>query len=233
MTTRTQLGWLGGLIVLGLVLGFGCNPTLLPYFLSGGGEAMRDPQFQSLAPSKKDKVKREESKVVILAYSALDLRPEFVGLERDLSEKLAQQLKHGFEDNSEKVTLVPTSQVQAYKDRHPNWKTQDLREIGESFHADYLVYLELKSISFYKKGCFNMLYHGLADIGVTLVNVHDADTPEVNHDECHCEYPVGGREIPVEDLPAQKFRLDFLNDVATHLSWYFVPHALKDDISNK
>jgi hypothetical protein len=191
---------------------------------------MREPKFASLAPKKTDKPKRDQSRVVILAYSALDLRPEFVGLERELAEKLAQQLRHGFQENDEKVVLVPNSHVEAYKDKHFNWKSQDLHDIGKYFKADYVIYLELQSASFYETGAFNTLYHGRAKVEVSLVDVHQPELPDLYKEKCLCEYPVE-RPIQSDEMPMDKFRQLFLNDVARHLSWYFTAHPLKEDIS--
>jgi hypothetical protein len=228
MTTSARRWRLAGLILLAAAL-FGCNPMLLPYFLMPGRDAMKDPLFMSLAPKKGQDHK--ESKVLILGYSTLDLQPEFVGVDRELCDALAQQLRRGFKENDEKVSLVPTNQVEAYKDKHPDWKSKDLCEIGQHFSADYVIYFEIRSMSFYERGSSNTLYHGRADITIALLDVNDPDSGPSNKDEYICEYPRGDRPLLTEDINPRKFRLDFMNYIAKHLSWYFTAHPLQDDIS--
>jgi hypothetical protein len=229
MTTRTQTWLVAGMVLVGLLLGFGCDPTLLPYFLCGGPEALRDPKFQSLAPDKKKDGDRKESKVAILVYNSLDMRPEYVTLERDLAETLSQHLKKRIEHNDEKVTLVPSRQVETYKDKHPGWKAQELQEIGEALHADYVIFLEIQRMDFYEPGSGSMLYHGHAGIKVVLEDVHHPDDQRT--DVYLSDYPSKDRPIQAEDISAQKFRLDFLNRVGDDLSKYFSAYPLQDDLT--
>jgi hypothetical protein len=229
MATSARRWRLAGLILLAVVFGFGCDFGPLAYFLVGG-EAMKDPEFMSLAPDKKKDKDREESKVVIVSYSALDMRAEFIGVDRDLCQALAQQLKKGFTANKEKVTLVPASQVEAYKDRHPEWRTQRLEEIGEYFHADYVIYLELRSLSFYERGSGNTLYSGRANLHLELADVHDPSSNPLYQAEPVYDYPRG-HPIDTTDMPPRRFRLDFVNHMARQLSWYFTAHPAADDIT--
>jgi hypothetical protein len=215
---------LAGLILLAAVFGTGCNLIALPYFLlTGATGAKTDPKWP-LTPKEKGK----EVKVVILGWSALDVRPEFVRADRDISESLAQQLKRGFKDNDEKVTIVPVSQVEAYKDRHPDWKSMNLEDVGAAFNADYVIYLELHSLSLYEQGSGNMLYHGRTDVSITLVDVHDPTLR--SGDSPSYEYPVSKGPIAADDMTPRKFRQDFLAYIAKRLSWNFTAHPIDDDI---
>jgi hypothetical protein len=216
---------LAGLIVVAAALGTGCNLIALPYFLlTGAAGAMEQPKWP-LTPKEKSK----EVRVAIVGWTGLDVRPEFVRVDRDLCDLLSQQLKRSFKENGEKVSLVPLSQIEAYKDRHPDWKSMNLEELGQKFDADYVIYLELHSLSLYEQGSGNTLYHGRADVSVHLVNVNDPASESFQDDPSY-EYPVSKGPIAADDMTPRKFRLDFLTYIAKRLSWNFTAHPIDDDI---
>src|SRR5437870_941981 len=127
------------IVAIMLIAGFsaGCNLMALPFFLLPGMENKHEAKYK-LASADKEK----QVRVVILASAGLEMRPEFLKIDRELSRMLAVQLQEGFKQNSEKVTIVPTSQVERFKDEHPSWHSLDLEEIGKQFHADQVVNLE-------------------------------------------------------------------------------------------
>jgi hypothetical protein len=215
------------LIVLAVGLAPGCNLMSLPYFLLSG-EAKEAPKWPL-----KPKEKGQEVRVAILGYTGVDVRPEFIRVDRDLCELLAQQLKRSFKDNDEKVTIVPNSQVEAYKDRHPDWTHLNLADIGEQLGADYVIYLEIGALTLYEQGSGNLLYHGRTDLTVSLVDVHDpSGSPE--RDDPSYQYPVSrGGFVPADEMTSRKFRLDFLTYVAKHLSWKFTAHPMDDEIMSE
>ena len=109
----------------------GCNVMALPFFLLPGMDPKHDAKFK-LASADKEK----EVRAMILTSAGLEIRPEFLKIDRELSRMMAMQLQEGFKSNKEKVAIVPTSQVEKYKDEHPNWHSVDPEEIGKHFHAD-------------------------------------------------------------------------------------------------
>jgi hypothetical protein len=210
-------------ILLIASLSAGCNLMALPFFLIPG-ENKHEAKYKLASDDKEKQVR-----VVILASAGLEMRPEFLKIDRELSRMLAAQLQEGFKQNSEKVTIVPTSQVERYKDEHPNWHTQDLEEIGKHFHADQVVNLEINSISLYEPGSSNTLYRGRASISVSVVDVHEpTEGPKFRH-EYTCEYPRARGPIPAGDGNAAQFRQMFLTVVAKELSWLFTSHPVDDD----
>src|SRR6266540_1521108 len=149
MATLRHSGLLTALaLVLSAGLSAGCNMMALPYFLGlPGFEGKHDAKCK-LASDDKEK----EVKVLILASTGMETRPEFMRVDRDLAGMVAANLREGFKKNKEKVTLVPNSQVEKYKDDHPNWRRLDPMEIGKHFQADYVIDLEVNKITLYEPG---------------------------------------------------------------------------------
>src|SRR5947209_1447820 len=79
--------------------------------------------------------------------------PEFTTAERDLAGQLSQQLFQSFKDEKQAVSVIPGSKMQEFKSDHPGWKqSMDLKEIAQYFKVDYLIYLEIDSMSLYETG---------------------------------------------------------------------------------
>jgi hypothetical protein len=209
--------------LLGLAgLGAGCNPLLFPAFLFGP-EPREEARLKKLASSDKKK----EVKVVILPYlMGLETPQEFIGADYLLSDQLARHLKKLFEFNEEKVKIVPPQKVEDFKNKHAAWRKEvDLQEIGRHFKADYVIYLEISSLSLYEKGSANQIYRGRANIKVSVIDVSDAEDVPIPRDYSYV-YPSdarGGVAVDI-DTPPGVFRGQFLDYVAKQLAWLFSAH---------
>jgi hypothetical protein len=221
MTTARR--WrLSGWIVAAAALTAGCNPFLAPYFLLLGVEQKEEPEFR-IASKEKDK----EVTVVILASNGLETRPEFLLADVEISRLLAKKLEMAFEKNKELVKIVPLARINKFKDEHPNWQAMRPSEIGEEFEADYVINLEINSLTLYKPGSANSLFHGHAAISVDVVDVHEPDDGPKYRKELTCDYP-DGREIAVGDTHPQQFKLAFYHKLTTRLAWLFTAHPYDD-----
>lgn len=220
----TRSRWCLAGLVLATVLSTGCSLLSVPFFLLSGMNPKRDPQCR-LASDDKDK----EVKVVILAYSSLETRPEFLRADREISGFLVQQLQQRFKDNKEKVTLVPVNKVEKYKDEHPNWRSLDPQEIGQHFEADYVVDLSIDSLSLYEPGSANQLYRGRASVSIAVVDVTKPGEDPIYKEEYTTEFPRSRGPVPASDTNPQQFRLLFLKHIAKELAWRFTAHPTSED----
>jgi hypothetical protein len=204
----------------------GCNMMALPFFLI---PSLSDEKPKcDLVSKDKDK----EVKVVILASMGLETHPDLVRFDTDLSRLLAHTLQEAYKARKEKVTIVSNSRVEKYKDDHPNWQALSDIEIGKHFHADYVIVLEIGSLSIYEKGSSNTLYQGRAGISVKVVDLNANDDNRVKfEEEYRCEFPRGGRPVPAGDNDLAQFKRRFLNVAARELSWNFVAHPFDDETS--
>jgi hypothetical protein len=223
MATRRR--WLlPALLLVTLACTFGCNPLTFPFFL--GPESSIPPQLKKLASDDKT----QQVTAVVLTYSGLETRPEFLRADRDLGNLIVKQLRESFKDNGENVKLVPPSKVEEFKNTHPTWHTMELAEIGKHFDADYVIYLEIGHLSLYEPGSANSLYRGRADLTVNLVDVNQPDeAPDTK--ELNITYPTesGGMAIPAEDKSPQLFKAEFYKRLATQVAWQFTAHLTADD----
>ncbi len=202
-------------------LGMGCNPFLFPSFLFGP-----EPREEARLKKLGSKDKKKEIKVVILPDMGLETPGEFIGADYLLSDLLARQLKKLFEFNEEKVKIIPPHKVEEFKNTHASWrKNDDLREIGQHFKADYVIYLEINGLSLYEKGSANQLYRGRAKLRVSVVDVNDPEEMPIGRDYSYV-YPSDARGGMAADIdtPATVFREQFLNYVAKQVAWLFSAH---------
>lgn len=199
----------------------GCDPATMAYFLMP--ETKDAPELRRLASDDKKK----EVRVAILTHTQLETRPELIQADRQLAENLAKQLRERCAENKEKVTILPTRRVEEYKNAHPRW--HDPLEVGRELKVDYVIYLEINSLSLYEKGNSNLLYRGRASISVALVDVnHPDDNPEQT--EITAEYPSEARG-PIDasmDTSPMQFRAAFLTYVSKRLSWCFTGHSKRE-----
>jgi hypothetical protein len=193
----------------------GCDLGSLMYFIMP--EAREEAGMRHLASEDPKKVPR----VVIFTSMGLETRAEFLQADRQLSELLGKQLHALAAANGEHLAIVPTRQVEQFKNTHPRWRTMDPRDIAQAFNADYLIDLEISSLTLYEHGSGNSLLRGRADLTVTLVDAKNPDDTQVQKD-VHCVFPEAQGPIPAGfDANPMEFRQAFLGHVAKRLSWCF------------
>jgi hypothetical protein len=204
------------LLVGAVGLSAGCDLGALAYFLMP--ESREPAKMKGLASANVKKPTR----VMILTWAGLEMRSEFVNADRQLSEMLATKLSELAKENEEGLIVVPPRKVTDYKNSHPRWREMDLAEIGRQFGADYVVYLELHSMSMYEPGMANQLLRGRAQMTISLVDVrHPDDSP--TQVPFSTVYPSDARG-PIQagfDVQPMEFRQAFLAHIAKSLAYHF------------
>jgi hypothetical protein len=217
------LGVLGSL-VLGLA---GCDLASLAYFMMPDA---REPALIKDLGTPSNEKKKQENRVAILTYAGvMDLKMEFLHADRQLSDLLGKMIQKQCEDNDEKITMIPTRTVENFKNNHPDWRQMDLEEIGRQLKADYVIYLELNSLSLYEEGALRQLFRGRANVSISLIDVnHPDEMPE--QQILTCVYPTDAHgPMPVDaDTVPEQFRRKFLEYVAKRLTYYFTRYQKRD-----
>jgi hypothetical protein len=207
-----------------IILSTGCNILSLPFFIFGP-EPKVPPLLHRIAPENKEK----EATAVILVAGDLETRSELIRADRDLAQRLAHHLKEGCKYNEEKVRIVSPAKIDQFKSNHPDWQKWLPAEIGQHFKAEWVIHLEIDSLSLYERGSSNQLYRGRAEIKVSLIDVKN---PEDGPREKFYtgQYP-GEAKPPVEVSSSNslEFRRLFLDHVAEQISWYFTAHPTNKD----
>jgi hypothetical protein len=212
-----------GLLVGFVALGAGCDMGSMMYFLM---PETREPAILKDIASPDQK---NDTRVVIVTWAGLETRHEIVHADRELAEKLGTQLTELVRSNKGKLTVVPPRKVEQYKNTHPRWREMELADIGRQFDADYVIFLELHSITLYEPASANQLFRGRVQMTINLVDVHHPDDPQAQK-PFSTTYPSDARG-PVMvgfDSNVMQFREQFLTDVARSLSYYFAPYAKRE-----
>jgi hypothetical protein len=219
--TRERLR-LAGLLVAAAFLTTGCSVLQLPFFLMRG-EPKIDAMLVPLA-------EKGEAKILILTAAPPSIDTDFIRIENELTSKVVMHLKRLCEENKEEITFVSSSKVDKFKDEHPNWATDlDLVEIGKKFEADYVVYLDIETISMYEKGTGSYMYRGRSEIAVQVHAVKDEDAEPI-YETVTIEYPPSdlGAVASDEARPAD-FRQRFLDHMARKVAYLFTAHTTREE----
>jgi len=217
--------WRRFLLVLGLLgLAGGCNPLMAPFFIFSP-----EPTFPAEFHPLVAKDKSQEVRVAILTYMGMETNPELQHADRELTLLLAGKLQELCANNGEKVTVINPLKVEEYKNSHPDWNQQhvELETVGRDLRADYVIYVEINSLSLYQPGTARQFYQGKANLTLSLVNTHKPDDFSAPPRELPFSYPTESRggNIPVdEDMPPHVFRRNFFEFMARKLAWQFTAH---------
>ncbi|MGL4553318.1 MAG: hypothetical protein ACRC33_19300 [Gemmataceae bacterium] len=215
MAIMTRRGFLAAAAAVGLA---GCNFGSLAYFLMP--EQRLDAKLKHLAHADEKKKPR----VVVFTHAALDLDADFLHADREIAENLARDLKALAAVYKDKMDLVPQRQVEEFKNTHPSWRSQDMTDIGKKFNADYVIYLEIHSLSMKQPKNIQLL-SGNANLTIHLYDVKNPDETPMQQ-PFNFKYPPEERGgIPIDgDTHPTKFRQDFLERVAKKLVPYFAKY---------
>ncbi len=229
MRRNNRLRW----AVLGLfvvVASIGCNPLTAPFFFLYGFESKKYaecPLVPNWHDTDKKRPRDDEVKVLVIISSSANLPVDFIGVERTLGNMFEHQLTKGAKENKEKISVIPINKVEKFKAENPDWKGMSAHDLGKQFNADYVIDLEINSLSM--RTTSRTLYAGRGAIGVAVYDIHKGDREAIYSTVYTCEYPKG-RWTDATETTATKFRLDFLKRMAIDLSWKFVPHLVADDV---
>jgi hypothetical protein len=207
-------------VLLVMLLGMGCNPLLMPFQLFHLNDSRLPSEFDFYEKAKKAKNKKE-LRVVLLAYRGSGLSQEYIGTERDLANMFVNCVKAGFENNKEKVTIVSLNEVEKFKQRHDDWKSMDASQICKHFNADYMIDMEMASLSLYEPSSIPRQYRGRVKIQIHIMDA-DKDASELFAPYTYeYEYPGSEQSIPADEMGQDKFRQMFFQKIATGLTRLF------------
>jgi hypothetical protein len=228
VTLTKRWPWAAGIIgLLTLSLGIGCDMATLSYFLIPWADD-KEPAECKLTPPKG---KKETTVIIMASFAHLETRPEFQTVDKDLSDRVAGELKKRAEANKDKIKIIPYYQVKSYLNKELDPHLLDKREIGKHFQADYVINLEINSISLFE-GSYRQLFRGTTEIDVTVFDVNQpSGEGPIFENIYHTEYPSHGPLDAGGGNSVALFRSAFLNRLGKDLSRYFqpYPHDEKSD----
>jgi hypothetical protein len=197
----------------------GCDLATFSYFFS--------PEQRLPAKLKHLADKKTEPKVVILTYAQPAETADFIHADRQIAEMLGRNLQDFATNSEEKILILPQRRVEEFKNANPDWKRMSLASVGRRLGADYVIYLEINSLSLYEKLSNNSLFRGRASLTVSLTDVNKPDETPLQ-EPYSCTFPSAQGPVPVAiDTQPTQFRQAFLTHVARQLTYYFAmyPHS--------
>jgi hypothetical protein len=221
--------WRWVVLILGpLVLGIGCNPiSTMGFLLNPFADTKIPPECKLAAPNK------EVTVVILTTFGYGEVRPEFLTMDRELSECLAQQMRKRFEENRDKVVIVPHSQVRTYLAKNHNDPLLAKKQIGKHFHADYVINVEINKLGLYEPRSFSMLLHGTAEVAVTVLDVKQPEGEGTIFERTFSGQFPEDHVQQVSDISMAVFRGQFLDYVADKLTRYFAAYPVEERFGNK
>jgi hypothetical protein len=209
--------WFAGALSF-LSFALGCTPSslsmlLYPFF----------PEEKVPARCKLTKEKGESTVVVYATFARgavpLDLEPAA----NELADNVATQMRQRFAANKDKVIVIAPSKVRSYLNNHLGEAVAD-KEIGAHFKADYVVNLEIQTLSLYVPGSAKTLFRGDTSVAVAVTDVKaPADEARIFNEAYGAQYPSSGPKDAQGASPLQ-FRTMFVNKMGKDLSRWFASY---------
>jgi hypothetical protein len=199
----------------------GCNPLTGAFFMMFGVDDKTPAEFRIAGDGKKT------AHVLILTSMIQESRSELLGVERQLGAAINKQLEADCKLNKEKIKLVPVHKIEEFKNNNPSWRTMTATEIGRQFDVDYVVDVEVASLSLYEKDSRKRLYRGRGAITLAVIDVtKSADEGPAYQRRLSMEYPKARGPIPVDDeMTPDRFRELFIQRIARDVSWQLTSHV--------
>jgi hypothetical protein len=216
---------------LAAVFTLGCSPLSTIAFIFGD-----DPTKPAEYPlTFKDGPKKgKEVVVAVFISSAPGIGQPFAGSEGklayDIAKKLPEMAKLG--KTPQKLVVLEPSLVNKFKMDNPTWKQgMHPSEWGRKLHVDFVIDIQLESMSLYQPGSLNQLYEGQADV---TVDVYDVDVgpgePKYNY-VLPFKYPHT-HPLAVDNIPQNRFKQDFLEHLAAEISMKHIEHKISSGIAD-
>lgn len=191
--------------------GVGCNPISLAYFLFRGDQK---------APAEVPLVPKEGKKEVTVAVLVMASNPpiEFVGIDRDLAAAVGRKIAEQTKDSKHPMRVIDRSKLDKLK-KNPEYAAMSVADIGKAVGADYVVELNVVSVSLYEPGTGKLMYMGTATVEGA---VYDTATGEQS-----AKYFVQPRmeQKPASDVLIGQYKLKLLDRLADEITWKHVPHV--------
>jgi hypothetical protein len=227
-TSRRERAWrIGAVLLTTLFCCLGCDPAqMLNMMLTPFADFCQDPECPLT-------VKDKESNVVIIAtHDDVEDGTAFRGANDVVTRRLIALLENRYKEHKDKVKIVPFTKVQAYLNKNPDWVTKSKREIGKHFKADYVVFLEMGSMSMNEKGSNGTLFRGTVEINISVIDVNQDEGEGAKFEKAYaCTYPLSGAKGST-DVPAATFRGEFLEHIAKDLAVEFAPFETRNKVED-
>jgi hypothetical protein len=195
----------------------GCNPSTLNFLLMPFVDDKVPPACKLTDNDK------EVTVAILCTFASIETIPELLPVDNMLAERLAHEMRIRCKLNKEKIAFVPAARVRSLVNQYPDIS---LHKLGEKLKADYVIALEINSMTLYEKGSYQRLFRGSTEISVTAIDVSKpAGEGTILNEPYRRKYPgAANGPIDVAGSSEIEFRNLFINKVAQELARYFVAY---------
>jgi len=197
----------------------GCNPQMLNFVLMPFVDDKEPPKCKLASPDKK-----EVTVAIITSFAGLETRPEMMPIESELSERVAAEMRKLAKESKEKIQFVSSSKVRGIMNQDASGSLSR-QDIGQKLKADFVIDLQINSMTLFEKGSSNTLFSGRTEIVVTCMDVSKPRGEGVIFQEIYPRvYPGARGPIDAGSSSVLEFRTQFLNVISQELARYFLPY---------
>jgi hypothetical protein len=220
-----QYRWRWLLVMFGFFswISLGCNPATLSMLMIPWVDNKLDPEYKLFAEGK------ELTLVIVSNFASPQLQPDLQPAEMELAEKLSSFLRKRCVENKHKIKIVPYAEVRSYQVKQWVDGNPSPLDIGKKFKADFVLDLNIQSMSLYEKRAVTPLFRGETEITINLykVNATDGDHKVYNKD-----YRGEGAPTPFDagTTSAATFRGMFLTKVSRDISKLFIAYPPEERV---
>ncbi len=218
MATKWRNRFLVG--TLALVAAMGCNPIVSLSYLFNNGDPKTPPEYPlTPQPSRK----HEEVRIVVITSARPGLN-EFRGIDQSLNTEFKRALENMAKETKEKITVLSNMPLSRYREEHPEWQSHHPIDIGKQFGADYVIDMEVLSISLFKPGTNRSLLQGKVAIALSAYDLSKREKVPALEQEYTTTYPAS-HEMDADSISLPGFRQKMLQRIASDLAIKFIPHT--------
>lgn len=222
---KIERRWRWAAVILGaFVSSIGCSPATMLMFLNPWDD-------HNLPPLYELKTTKKCVTVVLNSFFAnVEIRPELLAADRELNNRVATHLQQRFRANKDPIKIISDGQVRQYL-KNPANPLCAACDLGKEFEADYVITLEINSLSLRKEKSWDQFYLGNADVRITVTNMEKGDMPDWEK-EYRCTHPETG-PVHASDMSPAQFRTQFFERMARDISRYFAPYARQEQLETR
>ncbi len=195
-------------------------------FIMAGKAILGDPQTTSTFElSTRVNLVKEGHQVLVVCSTPDAIKSEFPSINFDVLDGVTRRLK------VHRIKVVDPDKISTWLDDHGG-RWNDISELGEDFHADYIIHMDLAKFTC-KEDNSPTLLRGQTEGRVHVYRVSDGPTgkllSEVMDHEFTMAYPQG-YPVSIEKKSSRLFTQEYTDRVCTKLAQLFYDHPVSEEI---
>lgn len=206
------------------VVGFsqpGCS-----LFVMAGKMFFGDPAATSaFTQSTRVDLAKEGKRILVVCSTPDAVKTKFPSVDFDLLDGVTRRIK------VRGIKVVDPDDVATWLDDHGG-RWNDIAELGEHFHADYVVHMDLSKFTCQEENSPTLL-RGQSEGRIHVYRISDGpsgkQTSEVMDHEFTFSYPLD-YPVSIEKKSSKLFMQEYIDRVCTKLAQMFYDHPLSEEI---